>query len=61
MEKCINCKHLVAVDICYFCRINGQNVNFPRLMGGSKKCECYEKIIKNKSKFNYPIKKDKSE
>lgn len=59
MEKCINCKHLMAIDICYFCRINGQNVNFPRLMGGSKKCECYSKIEKQRRKFEYPKKENK--
>ena len=61
MEKCINCIHLFSRDICCFCDIDSREIPHPFFMGGSKKCECYEKITKDKSKFKYPTKKDKSE
>jgi len=59
MKKCINCKHYFSRDICGFCRANNdiRKIEHPFFMGG-KKCECYEKRIKQK--FEYP-KKDKCE
>lgn len=62
MERCYNCKHYFTRDICGFCRANNNvvEINHPLIMGGSKKCECYEKIIKDKSKFEYP-KKDRGD
>lgn len=55
MKKCINCKHLYCREI-YFCDINTQHIPHPLLMGG-KKCPCYEKHVKKKTKFEYPQKK----
>ena len=62
MKRCYNCIHYFTRGICGFCRANNNvvKIKYPLFMGGSKKCECYEKIIKDKSKFKYP-KKDKSE
>lgn len=56
MKNCANCKHLVVRDVLCFCGINGMDIVLPRLMGGPKKCECYEKRIKVKRKFEYPKK-----
>ena len=53
MQKCIDCKHLLGRDICYFCGIDGQEITHPLFMGG-KKCPCYEKYKKTTEKFNYP-------
>ena len=62
IERCFNCVHYFTRDICAFCNANNniKEIKRPLFMGGSKKCECYENIIKDKSKFKYP-KKDKSE
>ena len=62
IERCFNCVHYFTRDICAFCNANNniKEIKHPLFMGGSKKCECYENIIKDKSKFKYP-KKDKSE
>ena len=61
-ERCINCKNLEARDICYFCGINYAEIKHPNLMGGSDKCECYEKYekINPKPEFEYPKKGDYS-
>ncbi len=57
MKKCINCKYLTAHYTVFVCDVRGQIIKFPRFMGGSKKCECYEKIKKiKKGKFDYPKK-----
>jgi len=61
MERCSNCKHCHSMDILTFCDINHQDIVFPFFMGGSKKCECYEKVDKNDCKFIYPKKKDMKE
>lgn len=58
MKKCINCKYLYSSDICCFCGINNQLIEHPLIMGG-KKCPCYEKYVKVKTKYEYPQKKDK--
>ena len=62
MKRCYNCVHYFTRDICAFCNANNniKEIKHTLFMGGSKKCECYENIIKDKSKFKYP-KKDKSE
>lgn len=58
MKKCINCKNIFGRDICWFCSIDGREINHPFFMGG-KKCPCYEKYVKEKrKKFQYPQKKD---
>lgn len=56
MENCKNCEHLIARDICYFCDCECKEIEHPRLMGGSKKCECYKKSVKQSKKFQYPKK-----
>ena len=63
MERCINCKHCFTRDICAFCELNGvREIKHPLLMGGSKKCECYERDIPNKKKkFEYHTKKGEQE
>ena len=55
MSKCINCKHLKQHDIfsvgdgvIYECKVCGRIINFPRFMGGSKKCEYPKKDGKDK-------------
>lgn len=54
-ERCINCKHLETVDICYFCGINHEEIEHPYQMGGSYECECYEKTDpKQEPEFEYP-------
>lgn len=59
MKNCANCKHLfTSDDIFYFCEIADRVIAFPRLMGGPKKCECYERLIKEKRKFQYPKKEE---
>ena len=58
MKNCANCKHLRTSDICYYCEIGCRDIRFPRLMGGPKKCECYERYIKTKKKFKYPTKEE---
>ena len=55
MKKCINCKHLFSRDICYFCDIDYREIEHPFFMGG-KKCPCYEKYVKEKTKYEYPQK-----
>ena len=55
MENCKNCKY-VKEDGCfdetyYACAITNCCINFPRLMGGSKKCVCYRRAEKKKNKF----------
>ena len=62
IERCFNCVHYFTRDIFAFCNANNniKEIKHPLFMGGSTKCECYENIIKDKSKFKYP-KKDKSE
>lgn len=56
MKRCYNCIHYFTRDICGFCRANNNvvKIKYPFIMGGSKKCEFYEKIVKEKSKFKYP-------
>ena len=58
MNNCANCKHYFVRDICGFCsaKDNIVEIKHPFFMGGSKKCECYEKRVKDKSKFKYPKK-----
>ena len=56
MKKCINCKYIKPHNIVFVCDVHGQIINFPRFMGGPKKCECYEKREKIKEKFEYPKK-----
>lgn len=58
MKSCANCKHAHIRDLYSFCKINYREIAFPRLMGGPKKCECYEKNIKEKRKFEYPKKEE---
>lgn len=58
-ENCYHCKHVTARDFCYFCELNEQEVEHPILMGGPKKCECFESIVPDqKTKFEYPRKKN---
>ena len=59
MSKCINCKYLKTRTFCFMCEVRGQIIKYPRLMGGPKKCECYEKRKKIKEKFEYPKKEIK--
>lgn len=56
MKNCASCKHSFTMDICCFCGIAGGEIAHPRLMGGPKRCECYEKNVKEKRKFKYPKK-----
>lgn len=62
MENCKNCKHCSAdYDLVfdmqfYVCKKANKRVLFPFFMGGSKKCECYEKSTKQSGKFQYPKK-----
>ena len=58
MKNCANCKYSFTRDICCFCEIAGREIAFKRLMGGPKKCECYEKFIKERRKFKYPKKEE---
>ena len=59
MERCINCKHAMATWDCHvFCAIGGAiKIPHPYFMGGSKKCEFYERKAPKK-KFTYPTKAD---
>ena len=58
MENCKNCKHCsenydAVLDMFYYmCRIANEQVLYPFLMGGSRKCECYER--NQKRRFEYP-------
>lgn len=60
MENCKNCKHLFSkVDLLsdglvVYCDVACDIIDFPLFMGGSKKCECYER--REKAKFKYPKK-----
>ena len=45
-------------DICWFCGINHEVINFPMFKGGPKKCECYEKCTRESNKMNYPTKEE---
>lgn len=60
-ERCKNCKNIswVGLDLMYaICDITKEEIPWPLFMGGSKKCECYERKIKMKEKFKYPTKRD---
>lgn len=58
MEKCKNCKYAKEVgsydSTYYVCAIINRYINFPRFMGGSRKCACYKRAEKKKDKFIYP-------
>ena len=56
MNNCKSCRNLFCRDICYFCHMTGSEIKNPYLMGGSKKCECYEKKPKGLTGFKYPEK-----
>ena len=58
MKSCANCKYSYTWEYFCFCGINGREIAFPRLMGGPKKCECYERFIKEKRGFQYPKKEE---
>lgn len=54
MKKCANCKHLYGRWGAWLgCELNDKEIKHPYLVGG-KKCPCYEKYIKEKTKFEYP-------
>ena len=55
--RCINCKNIswggLDSTIAY-CDVAWKEIPCPLFMGGSKKCECYERKVKTKNKFEYP-------
>lgn len=58
-ECCKNCEHAVYHYGLVYCELGGI-INFPRFMGGSHRCECYERWHRPKrEKFQYPKKEIK--
>ena len=70
-ECCDNCVHHVSweeteiFNHLHQCRINQKEISHPCFMGGSKRCECYERQNKQhkqpKMKFEYPKMTDVAE
>ena len=59
--RCANCKNIsweVFDLVIAYCDITGKEISWPLFMGGSKKCECYERKVKTKNKFEYPKRTD---
>ena len=64
-ECCKNCEHSWSLErFVFFCDVDGlcRKIEFPRLMGGSRRCECYERLHRPKmGKYYYPKKEKKNE
>ncbi len=61
-ECCNNCKYSWSREGLVYCVVHESylRIEFPRLMGGSSRCECYERWHKPKrEKFQYPKKEIK--
>ena len=59
MKNCKNCKYSrIEVGLIYVCGISQEEIARPSLMGGPRKCPCYEKDVVPKHKFKYPVKED---
>ena len=57
-ECCSNCKHSIIYPGIVFCDESYQHIDFPRFMGGSRRCECYERWhMFERENFQYPKKK----
>lgn len=60
MKRCINCEHCRTHEILYVCNLGGFVIQHPLLMGGPKKCECYEKRHRDKEQIIYPRKEQQN-
>ena len=59
MKNCKNCKYSrIEVGWIYMCDISHEEITHPSLMGGPRKCPCYDKYVDQKPKFEYPEKED---
>lgn len=58
-ECCKNCKHCGFHYGLVYCELGGV-IEFPHFMGGSRRCECYERWHRPKrEKYQYPKKENK--
>ena len=66
-ERCINCEHAfvsrnrIETRGHVVCELKDKWIDFPRLMGGSRKCACYKRGERLYTGFDYPEKEDEDE
>ena len=54
LKNCANCEHSCCRECYWWCGITGRELKHPYLMGGPKKCECWEKYKREEDSFEYP-------